>query len=84
MCVSCGCGALEDSHGDERNITLTKLHAAAEAAQITMPELAKNLQQGLTLRSPGTDKLTADIESMKEPLPGGLFPGKLESTQYPE
>ena len=84
MCVSCGCGALEDSHGDERNITLTNLRAAAEAAQITMFQLSKNLQQGITLRSPETDKLAEDIESMNEPLPGGLLQGKLETTQYPE
>ena len=31
MCVSCGCGSPEDKHGDDRNITLSELQAAADA-----------------------------------------------------
>jgi hypothetical protein len=84
MCISCGCGIPEDSHGDERNITLSDLRAAAEAARISMFQLAGNLQQGLTVHSAETDKLAQNIESMNQPLPNGQFAGKLESTPYEE
>jgi hypothetical protein len=84
MCVSCGCGKLEENHGDERNITLSQLKSAAEAGGIGMSQLAANLQNGLTLRSPTTDALAANIEAMNEPLPSGQFSDKLESTPYSE
>ena len=86
MCVSCGCNQPEEKHGDDRNITLSDLHAAAQAANIDMMTLASNLQHGLSgsLHSPETDQMTQDIEAMNQPLPSGLFQGRLESTPYPE
>ena len=32
MCLSCGCGKPDDDHGDSRNITMSDLKRAAEAA----------------------------------------------------
>jgi hypothetical protein len=84
MCVSCGCGAVEDKHGDDRNITLSDLKDAAAAANINMSQLAMNLQSGLALRSTEKDALAADIESMNQPLPSGQFADKLETTPYTE
>ena len=84
MCVSCGCGAPEDKHGDSRNITLSELTAAAAAAHISAAQLADNIHGGLIHHSLETDKLAQDIEDMNEPLPNGLFRGQLESTPYPE
>ncbi len=44
MCASCGCGMLNENHGDDRHITLADLERAAEAADITVEEVLGNLQ----------------------------------------
>ena len=43
MCVSCGCGKVNEDHGDERNITMDKLEGAAEAAGKSVGEVTKNI-----------------------------------------
>lgn len=48
MCVSCGCGQLNDDHGDKRNITLSDLRSAAQAADIDVQTAARNIQQGIS------------------------------------
>ena len=53
MCVSCGCGTPEDKHGDDRNITLSQLNAAAEAAGITVEEVVENIEEGATSAAGG-------------------------------
>ena len=45
MCVTCGCGIPEDKHGDDRNITLSELQAAADAAGITLEEAVGNINE---------------------------------------
>ena len=45
MCASCGCGKFEESHGDERNLTLADLKAAAESGGVSLQEVGKNIQQ---------------------------------------
>ena len=45
MCASCGCGQAEDQHGDERNIKLSDLQAAAQAANTDVNGVIRNLQQ---------------------------------------
>ncbi len=47
MCVSCGCGTPEDKHGDERNITLSELQGAAEAAKVDIAQVVANIQKGV-------------------------------------
>ena len=84
MCVSCGCEIPDDDHGDARNITLSDLRAAAEAAQITMLQLSANLQHGSNLQSPEAEALVENAESMNKPLPDGQFANRLESTPYSE
>jgi hypothetical protein len=43
MCVSCGCGEPNATHGDDRHITLEDLEGAAKAAGISLSEVLKNL-----------------------------------------
>lgn len=45
MCVSCGCGDVNDNHGDSRNITLGSLDAAAQAAGTTRGRVVQNIAQ---------------------------------------
>jgi hypothetical protein len=46
MCVSCGCGKFEDSHGDERNISVSSLQRAAAASNLTVDQVLGNLMEG--------------------------------------
>lgn len=46
MCISCGCGKLNDEHGDSRNITLQDLDQAAQAAGTTRDRVIQNITQG--------------------------------------
>ena len=85
MCVSCGCGSVEDQHGDSRNITLSGLRAAAKATNLDMNQIAvNNMQQGLLARS-GPSEVAANLDAMNQPLPSGqLFRERLVSTLYVE
>jgi len=47
MCVSCGCGQVNDNHGDQRNITMDNIHAAAQAANTDEQTVARNIQQAV-------------------------------------
>jgi hypothetical protein len=47
MCLSCGCGEPNESHGDPRNITMQKLEEAAQAGDITPEQAAQNIVEGL-------------------------------------
>ena len=44
MCASCGCGKVDDQMGDDRHLTMSDLKSAAEAAEISVQEVAKNIQ----------------------------------------
>jgi hypothetical protein len=45
--MTCGCGEPEADHGDDRHITYSELKAAAEAAEISIEEATKNIQETL-------------------------------------
>jgi hypothetical protein len=47
MCLTCGCGQPDDDHGDPAHITYQDLKDAAAAAEISVEEAARNLQQTL-------------------------------------
>jgi hypothetical protein len=47
MCVSCGCGKPNDTHGDSRHITLQDIDAAAQAAGTTREKIAQNIVEGV-------------------------------------
>jgi hypothetical protein len=48
MCLTCGCGILEDDHGDERHIKYSDLKAAADAAGVSVEEAVNNFNQTVT------------------------------------
>jgi hypothetical protein len=47
MCLDCGCGEPNESHGDARHITMDSIQSAAQASEITVEEAIKNISAGL-------------------------------------
>ena len=47
MCLDCGCGELNESHGDSRHITMDSIRSAAQASDISVDEAIKNMSDGL-------------------------------------
>jgi hypothetical protein len=47
MCLDCGCGELNESHGDSRHITMDSIQAAAQASEISVDEAIRNISDGL-------------------------------------
>ena len=47
MCLDCGCGELNESHGDARHITMDSIRSAAQASEISVDEAIKNIWDGL-------------------------------------
>jgi hypothetical protein len=47
MCVSCGCGAPAEKHDNENNLTQQDIEKAAEAAGISVTEVAQNIQESV-------------------------------------
>jgi hypothetical protein len=53
MCLSCGCYQPDNDHGDNRNITMADLNAAAEAVSIPPGQAASNIADTLrVIRTP--------------------------------
>ncbi len=52
MCMSCGCREPNNDHGDQRHITLDELDQAAQAANISREQAARNILE--TLQQAGT------------------------------
>ncbi|MGE0599794.1 MAG: hypothetical protein AB7J35_11015 [Dehalococcoidia bacterium] len=46
MCISCGCGKYNESHGDERNITVDTLQRAADASNMTLQQVIGTMANG--------------------------------------
>jgi hypothetical protein len=69
MCVSCGCKRFEDSHDDERNITVAALERAASAANLTIPQVLRNLGEGcLSMLSGGVPEHQSQGQAVHERL----------------
>lgn len=47
MCVSCGCGDMNNDHGDKRNITMNDIQAAGQAAQCSPQQVGQNIQNSV-------------------------------------
>lgn len=47
MCLSCGCGEPNESHGNEDHITQDKLQKAADASKVTLSQAADNIRTGV-------------------------------------
>jgi len=52
MCMSCGCKQPNETHGDDRNITLRDLEQAAAAAGTDVQGVMKNFKQDFDLAVP--------------------------------
>jgi len=46
MCISCGCDEPEANHGNHKHITLKQFKDAAQAAEVDMGQLLKNIEEG--------------------------------------
>ncbi|MEA2521222.1 MAG: hypothetical protein QOI81_868 [Actinomycetota bacterium] len=46
MCLSCGCGEPNESHGNPDHITQEMLQKAADAANVSVTEAAANIASG--------------------------------------
>lgn len=49
MCASCGCGMVSEDHGGDRHITLDDLVDAAAAADLSVADVAQNIQDALLI-----------------------------------
>jgi hypothetical protein len=47
MCLSCGCGQPNESHGNPDHITLDQLQRAGAAAEISTEEAAANIERAV-------------------------------------
>jgi hypothetical protein len=47
MCLDCGCGELNEDHGDSRHLTLDSIRSAAQASEISIDEAMKNIADGI-------------------------------------
>jgi hypothetical protein len=66
MCLSCGCGEPNESHGDERHITMRQLEAAAKASDISVMQAAENIIEGVRGSSGEQGSATAtDMRSQR-------------------
>jgi hypothetical protein len=52
MCLDCGCGELNERHGDDRHITLSDVRAAAAASEISVEEAKRNIVAALSQTQP--------------------------------
>ncbi len=55
MCLDCGCGKLNEGHGDSRHITMDSIRAAAEASEIPVQEAMNNIAAGLEQAKSASD-----------------------------
>jgi len=44
MCMSCGCNKPNEQHGDQRNIVMSDLNNAAQAAKTSTADVVRNIQ----------------------------------------
>ena len=70
MCVSCGCGQMNDDHGDERNITMKDMRSAAQAADIDVQTAARNIQQSMS-QSGGAGQQQSQMGGQRQGSTGG-------------
>jgi phage-related minor tail protein len=64
MCLDCGCGEPNESHGDSRHITLDSVRAAAQVSGISENEAMDNIAAGMRqARSSGGSQSQSDSGS---------------------
>ena len=65
MCLSCGCQMPDNDHGDERNITMADLAAAAAAAGLPAGEAASNIADYMRIQGTPAAGLNPVTTAMK-------------------
>ncbi len=55
MCISCGCDEPDANHGNAKHITLKEFREAADAAEVDLAQLLKNIEEGFK-RYAGVDR----------------------------
>lgn len=84
MCLSRGdCENLFDDHGDPRNITMTAMQNAANAASITVPEALSNIQRGVSRGLTGMTDWTGDQQGGSSLVLGNYAETPANSAQAP-
>ena len=68
MCVSCGCGKPSDSHGNSDHIVIHDLERAAEAANLSVAQVAANIKKSV-------DDYVARSRPRLEAAPSDAGPG---------
>lgn len=63
MCASCGCGEIDENHGDERNITMRDLERAAEATGIGVDEVVENLRESVEENMAGAEPAEPNLSA---------------------
>lgn len=82
MCLSRGdCDNLFDNHGNPHNITMQDIQDAANAASITVPEVLRNLQRGISDGLRGMTDWTGAQQDSSAMVPGGYADPPLSSAQ---
>lgn len=65
VCLSCGCGSGDDSHGCSGGITWGRLQAAADAAGISLAAAAENILATVYAGLPAPEAAAGDAEPQK-------------------
>ncbi len=47
MCITCGCGQLNNDHGNPDSITMERLQKAAKAANESLEDAARNIAESV-------------------------------------
>lgn len=82
MCLSRGdCADLFDDHGDPRNITMTTIQEAANAASVTVPEVLGNIQRGVSEGLRGMTDWTGDQAGGRSRVLGDIADKHAEGPQ---
>lgn len=65
MCLDCGCGELDNAHGDPRHITIADLQAAADASGISLGQAAENILAAVYAALPAPEPVAKEGEPQK-------------------
>lgn len=67
MCLNCGCKMMDDSMGNDNNLTLTDLAKAAIASSMDGKETLENMKESLEIiNSEDLDKKIAELKDQSK------------------
>lgn len=62
MCMNCGCGQVDDRHGNQANIVADDLRQAASASGQDMPTTVSNMRHSLDQMEQGRGRMGMGME----------------------